>query len=70
MDKYIVVNTKIMYRHYLNRTVENRLDAQKFRKSNYFCWTRSTAVMEAYFPRKALGTSRAQRPLCPRELCL
>ena len=68
MHKYIVVNTKIMYRHYSNRTLENRVDSQKFRKSNFFCWTRS-AVMEAY-PRKALGTTHAQRPLCPRELCL
>ena len=62
---YLVNLHKRYYRQYSNRTVGNeiisnlasaRLDSKNFQKPNFFRWIRSTAVMEAHFPRKVLAT--------------
>ena len=45
---------QLTYRPYSNRTFENQ-PGLKFRNSIFFRWIRATAVMEAYFPRKALA---------------
>ena len=35
---------------------------KNIQEPNFFCWIRSTAVMEAHFPRKSLATHRASLP--------
>ena len=61
LDMYVSnsVHNDGSYRHYskkLSNLASARLDSKNFQEPNSFRWIRSTAVMEAHFPRKVQAT--------------